>query len=61
MATTEQARQEFREEAKRLALENEALERSMQVSERDTIDVITYLKKEDQSKEELVSSVKHLQ
>ncbi|XP_071490868.1 basal body-orientation factor 1-like [Diadema antillarum] len=57
LATTENARQQFREEAKRLALENEALEKNMQVSERDTIEVITYLKKEDQTKEELISKL----
>lgn len=55
LVATENARQEFREEAKRLALENESLQKNMHVSERDTIEVITYLKKEDQTKEDLVS------
>lgn len=52
---TEKSRQEFRENAKHLSLENELLQHNMLQSEKDTIDVITYLKKEDQSKEELVS------
>lgn len=55
LVATENARQEFREEAKRLALENESLQKNMHVSERDTIEVITYLKKEDQTKEDLVN------
>ena len=52
---TEKSRQEFRENAKHLSLENELLQHNMLQSEKDTIDVITYLKKEDHSKEELVS------
>ena len=51
---TEQSRQEFRENAKVLSLENEALQRQMVQTEKDTIDVITYLKKEDHAKEDLV-------
>ncbi|XP_072030872.1 LOW QUALITY PROTEIN: basal body-orientation factor 1-like [Amphiura filiformis] len=52
---TERSRQEFRENAKILSLENEALQRQMVQTEKDTIDVITYLKKEDHSKEDLIS------
>ena len=51
---TEKSRQEFRENAKHLSLENEALQRQMLQSEKDTIDVITYLKKEDQTKDEQI-------
>ena len=54
---TEKSRQEFRESAKHMSLENETLQHQMLQSEKDTIDVITYLKKEDQSKEELVRSL----
>ncbi|XP_041469637.1 basal body-orientation factor 1-like [Lytechinus pictus] len=57
LVATENARQEFREEAKRLALQNESLQKNMQISERDTIEVITYLKKEDQTKEDLISKL----
>jgi hypothetical protein len=40
-----------RENAKKLMLENDALQSQMMATERDTIDVITYLKKQDQDKD----------
>ncbi|XP_033097175.1 basal body-orientation factor 1-like [Anneissia japonica] len=57
LATTEMSRQEFRESSKHLALENEALQVSMQKTERDTVEVITFLKREDQAKEDLISKL----
>lgn len=54
---TEMSRQEFRENAKLLSMENEHLQRQMVQTEKDTIDVITYLKKEDHSKEDLISKM----
>ncbi|XP_006815796.1 basal body-orientation factor 1-like [Saccoglossus kowalevskii] len=55
LEATEKSRLEYRENAKRLALENESLQNHMYQSERDTIDVVTFLKKEDQSKEDLIA------
>ena len=40
-----------RENAKKLMLENDALQSQMMSTERDTIDVITYLKKQDHEKD----------
>uniref|UniRef100_A0A0B7AKK6 Basal body-orientation factor 1 n=1 Tax=Arion vulgaris TaxID=1028688 RepID=A0A0B7AKK6_9EUPU len=47
----EKAKQEFRENAKRLMFENDILQTQMFQNERDTIDIITYLKKQDEDKE----------
>ncbi|XP_077997345.1 basal body-orientation factor 1-like [Glandiceps talaboti] len=55
LEATEKSRLEYRENAKRLALENEALQTHVQQAERDTIDVVSFLKKEDQSKEDLIA------
>lgn len=44
-----------RDTAKKLMLENDALQTQMFQTERDTIDVITYLKQQDQDKESQVS------
>ena len=44
-----------RENAHKLMLENEALLGAMQQTEEDTIDVITFLKKQDQEKDKQVS------
>ncbi|XP_071963217.1 basal body-orientation factor 1-like [Antedon mediterranea] len=57
LAATEISRQEFRESSKHLALENEALQVSMQKTEKDTVDVITFLKREDQAKEDLIAKL----
>ena len=40
-----------RENAKRLMLENDALQTQMFQTERDTIDVVTFLKKQDHDKD----------
>jgi len=50
----ERSRLEYRSTAKRLVMENEDLRGQMKQTERDTIDVITYLKKEDQTKDEQI-------
>ncbi|XP_064602110.1 basal body-orientation factor 1-like [Liolophura sinensis] len=50
----EQAKNEFRDNAKRLMLENDALQTQMVQTEKDTIDVITYLKRQDQEKDNQV-------
>ncbi|XP_005096741.1 basal body-orientation factor 1 isoform X2 [Aplysia californica] len=47
----EKSKQDFRENAKKLMLENDALQTQMFQTERDTIDVITFLKKQDQDKD----------
>ncbi|XP_046551162.1 LOW QUALITY PROTEIN: basal body-orientation factor 1-like [Haliotis rubra] len=47
----EKSKQEFRDNAKHLMLENDALQTQMLQTEQDTIDVITYLKKQDQDKD----------
>ena len=43
-----------RENAKKLMLENDALQTQMFQTERDTIDVITFLKKQDHDKDSQV-------
>lgn len=40
-----------REHARRLALENEALQNEVLQSEKDTIDVVGYLKRQDEEKD----------
>ncbi|KAK0046843.1 basal body-orientation factor 1-like isoform X2 [Biomphalaria pfeifferi] len=47
----EQSKEEYRKNARRLLLENDALQNQMYQTERDTIDVVTYLKQQDQEKE----------
>ncbi|KAJ8045051.1 Basal body-orientation factor 1 [Holothuria leucospilota] len=54
---TEKSRLEFRDNAKRLAYENEGLQRQLLVTEKDTVDVISYLKREDQAKEDLIGKL----
>jgi hypothetical protein len=41
----------YRENAKRLLFENDSLQQQMSQSERDTIDVISFLKQEDMKKD----------
>ncbi|XP_076442356.1 basal body-orientation factor 1-like isoform X3 [Babylonia areolata] len=48
---SERAKQDYRESAKKLMLENDALQSQMLATERDTIDVITFLKKQDREKD----------
>ena len=44
----------FRENARRLVLENESLNTQMRQTEKDTIDVVTYLKRQDLEKDKQV-------
>ena len=44
----------YRETAKKLLFENEGLQNQMAQAERDTVDVITFLKKEDMKKDDQV-------
>lgn len=53
----EKSRQEYRDNAKRLVYENDVLQMQMSNTERDTLDVITYLKQEDGKKDEQVSKL----
>lgn len=56
---SERAKQEFRENAKKLMVENNALQSQLMTTERDTIDVITYLKKQDQEKDHQVERLQN--
>jgi len=51
---SEKAKQGYRETAKKLLFENEGLQNQMAQAERDTVDVITFLKKEDMKKDDQV-------
>ncbi|XP_031564389.1 basal body-orientation factor 1-like [Actinia tenebrosa] len=55
LTAVEKSRTEYRENAKRLLYENDSLQQQMTQSERDTIDVISFLKQEDMKKDEQVS------
>ena len=44
----------FRENAKRLVYENDMLQMQMSTTERDTLEVISFLKQEDSKKDEQV-------
>nr|KAG5703549.1 hypothetical protein BaRGS_020183 [Batillaria attramentaria] len=48
---SEKSKIEYRENAKKLMMENDALQSQMLATERDTIDVITHLKKKDHEKD----------
>lgn len=48
----EKSRQEYRDNAKRLVYENDMLQMQMSNTERDTLDVISFLKQEDGKKDE---------
>ncbi|XP_015756974.1 PREDICTED: basal body-orientation factor 1-like [Acropora digitifera] len=51
----EKSRQEYRDNAKRLLYENDILQMQMSNSERDTLEVISFLKQEDSKKDEQIS------
>ncbi|XP_068689370.1 basal body-orientation factor 1-like [Montipora foliosa] len=53
----EKSRQEYRDNAKRLVYENDMLQMQMSNTERDTLEVISYLKTEDGKKDEQVSTL----
>ncbi|KAM7444118.1 hypothetical protein ABFA07_007291 [Porites harrisoni] len=57
LETLEKSRQEYRDNAKRLVYENDMLQMQMSSTERDTLDVISYLKQEDAKKDEQVSKL----
>ncbi|XP_078590461.1 basal body-orientation factor 1-like isoform X2 [Branchiostoma floridae x Branchiostoma japonicum] len=59
LEATEKSRMEFRENAKFLLLENDKLQTSMEQTEKDTIDVISFLRKEDQTKDEQITKLQH--
>ncbi|ETE72354.1 hypothetical protein L345_01827, partial [Ophiophagus hannah] len=54
LEVTEISRKEYREAARRLARDNEELERQQLRLEKDTVDVMSYLKKQEAEKEDLV-------
>lgn len=54
LEVTEVSRKEYREAARRLARNNEELERQRRRLEKDTVDVIGFLKKQDTEKEDMV-------
>lgn len=56
---TEKSRQEYRECATKLLLENNLLDHQMKQSEKDTIDIVTYLKKQDEEKEKQIEKILH--
>lgn len=47
----------FRENAKRLLYENDSLQQQVSQTEKDTIEVISFLKQEDMKKDEQVSKL----
>ncbi|XP_061467699.1 basal body-orientation factor 1 isoform X2 [Rhineura floridana] len=54
LEVTEISRKEYRDAARRLARNNEELERQQRRLEKDTVDVIGFLKRQDMEKEELI-------
>ncbi|XP_066480054.1 basal body-orientation factor 1 [Tiliqua scincoides] len=58
LEVTEISRREYREAARRLARNNEELERQQRRLERDAVDVLSSLKKQDLEKEELIEKLK---
>ena len=60
LAAIELSRQEYKDHAHKLLKENESLHQAMRGTERDTIEVIAYLKKEAGQKEAMVSLLIYL-
>ncbi|XP_061467700.1 basal body-orientation factor 1 isoform X3 [Rhineura floridana] len=58
LEVTEISRKEYRDAARRLARNNEELERQQRRLEKDTVDVIGFLKRQDMEKEELIEKLK---
>ncbi|KAJ7344984.1 hypothetical protein JRQ81_000934 [Phrynocephalus forsythii] len=58
LEVTEVSRQEYRDAARRLARNNEELEWQRRRLEKDTVDVISFLKKQDAEKEETIEKLK---
>ncbi|XP_076803349.1 basal body-orientation factor 1-like [Clavelina lepadiformis] len=57
LEVTEKSRNEYRENCKRMAGENDKLHDTLFQSERDTIEVVTFLKKGDIEKDEQISNL----
>ena len=55
VTAVELSRQEYRDHAHKLLRENESLHQAMRGTERDTIEVIAFLKREAAQKEDMVS------
>ncbi|ELU12903.1 hypothetical protein CAPTEDRAFT_173951, partial [Capitella teleta] len=53
----EKSRAEYRDNARRLVAENEGLHTQMSQTEKDTIDVVTYLKRQDLEKDKQIEKV----
>ena len=52
--STEKVKKEYRDNAKKLLVENESLQNKLRQAEKDTVQVISYLKTEDVKKEEQI-------
>ncbi|KAK3708366.1 hypothetical protein QZH41_014832, partial [Actinostola sp. cb2023] len=57
LGAVEKSRTEYRDNAKKLLYENDSLQQQMSQSERDTIEVISFLKQEDMKKDDQVSKL----
>ena len=53
--SSETVKKEYRDNAKKLLVENESLQNKLRQAEKDTVQVISYLKTEDIKKEEQVN------
>lgn len=54
---TEKSRAEYRDTSRKLHVENELLQNQMSSTERDTIEVISYLKREDAVKDQMIEQL----
>ena len=57
--SSEKVKKEYRDNAKKLLVENESLQNKLWQAEKDTVQVISYLKTEDIKKEEQVTIALH--
>ncbi|XP_046859843.1 basal body-orientation factor 1-like [Xenia sp. Carnegie-2017] len=55
LESTERVKKEYRDNARKLCLENESLQNKLKHAEKDTLQVITFLKAEDVKKEDQIS------
>ncbi|XP_028931174.1 basal body-orientation factor 1 isoform X1 [Ornithorhynchus anatinus] len=58
LEVTELSRMEYRDASRRLARENEELKRQQYKTEKDTVSVLSYLKKQDSEKGDLIEKLK---
>ena len=56
---TEKSRSDYRDKARKLLAENDLLQNQMSATERDTIEVISYLKKEDLTKDQMIEQLQN--